>query len=74
MKQRCGDCRFYKREPQVEECHRYPPRVEADQFTREIARILESAEWENIQNERWPYVDENDWCGEWKPKGDDDAA
>lgn len=56
MKQRCGNCKFYKKSDQPGLaypsgiCRRYSPKGDID------------------RHDQWPPVREIDWCGEWSVK------
>lgn len=58
---KCGSCRFYFGYGST--CRRYPPSpifIPGTDLGRVITKQRMTA--------AWPYVDENDWCGEFKER------
>jgi hypothetical protein len=79
---RCGDCRFYHR-PQ-EECRAHPPKRYRDieDYAAELLRVIAwefckedkdhyplNTEASEVRESRWPYTDEDEWCGEFQERG-----
>lgn len=60
---KCQTCRYWNRDrelsiPQIGECRRYAPQA-----------VLNGQMEGEGQCPKWPYVFENEWCGEWDPSG-----
>lgn len=48
----CKDCKFFSA---IKQCRRYPPTIVEGTLISQDRSV-------------WPYVDEYDYCGEFKPK------
>ena len=66
----CETCRF--REPDARpdyagagDCHRYPPII--------VEQVSFDGSGLNNFSQHWPWMPVGSWCGEHKPKGDDNA-
>jgi hypothetical protein len=60
----CAACTFWKKPKELNsatgECHRYAPSpIGAIYKPNDVEATLE-------RGARWPYTEEEDWCGEWK--------
>lgn len=65
MKPRCADCKFYDAEQK--DCHRFPPQ----QVSSTDSSYSHDSDYQNIGTsiyERFPDVEEDDWCGEFRKK------
>lgn len=61
MQKICQNCGFFEQSSFYwGECHRNSPRL-SDQIL--IAIHEETKDWG-----RWPYTDNSDWCGEFRPR------
>ena len=73
MKERCENCRFWRRpEAQAEKaagnCRRYAPRPWGAGYVGVDTLVDESLKRKFCSDAMWPTTYGDEWCGEWQQK------